>query len=186
MAAVGAAAVRRAAHRWLRLALAVLAATTVGVLFLTHFDGAGCANSQNLQLLPAPRNHTLLHLDPASGGNHSLAAGVVPGSSGAVPVRVTTLDAYLAGTAPHAPVDLLKVDVEGYDGYVLRGRLEPCDRDEVARYAERAVNLNLVAVHRREHLDIVAQYGRPSGTRLAPDRAGDRLNRVAMVETHGR
>ncbi len=63
--------------------------------------------------------NTVIHLAPSS-GNHSLAARVAGDSGTSLPVRVTTLDEYV-GTDRH--VDLLKVDVEGYDGYVLRGAI---------------------------------------------------------------
>ncbi len=64
---------------------------------------------------------TLLYLDADCGGNNSLAAGMVPNSTDAVPVAVTSLDAFLASADLPSPVDLVKIDVEGYDGYVLRG-----------------------------------------------------------------
>jgi FkbM family methyltransferase len=60
---------------------------------------------------------TVIHLAPSS-GNHSLAARVAGDSGTSLPVRVTTLDEYV-GT--DRQIDLLKIDVEGYDGYVLRG-----------------------------------------------------------------
>lgn len=63
---------------------------------------------------------TVIHLVEAS-GNHSLAAGVVVNSRGSMSVQVTSLDAYLGAAGAPGPVDLLKIDVEGYDGYVLRG-----------------------------------------------------------------
>jgi len=59
-----------------------------------------------------------IHLAPAS-INHSLAPRVVPDSRATIPVQVTSLDSYFAD--PAAPIDLLKIDVEGYDGYALRG-----------------------------------------------------------------
>jgi FkbM family methyltransferase len=61
-----------------------------------------------------------IHLAPTS-GNHSLAAGVVAHSRATIPVRVTSLDEYLAGTGGPVRVDVLKIDVEGYDGFALRG-----------------------------------------------------------------
>jgi FkbM family methyltransferase len=60
---------------------------------------------------------TTIHL-AAGSGNHSLAAGVTRGSGTSLPVKVTTLDEYF-GTG--SSVDLLKIDVEGFDGFVLRG-----------------------------------------------------------------
>src|SRR5262249_50698910 len=147
---------------------------------------------------------TTIHLASGS-GNHSLAAEVTGGGGSSLPVRVITLDEYL-GSDPS--VDLLKVDVEGYDGYVLRGaqtvlrecrptllvefvpshlrkagfpltefldiiyaaydnvflvdeprrRLDRCNRDELARYGDKEVNLNLVAAARPQHVGIVEDY----------------------------
>jgi FkbM family methyltransferase len=60
---------------------------------------------------------TVIHL-AAESGNHSLAAQVTGDRGASLPVRVTTLDEHFAGDPS---VDLLKIDVEGFDGYVLRG-----------------------------------------------------------------
>jgi FkbM family methyltransferase len=148
----------------------------------------------------------VIHLASGS-GNHSLAAAVTGGGHGALPVRVTSLSDHLGAGSP---VDLLKVDVEGYDGYVLRGaarplrehrptllvefvprhlrnagfppaefldivfagyrhvfaideprgRLRCCTRDQLARYAGREVNLNLVAVANPAHVEIIEDYRR--------------------------
>lgn len=149
---------------------------------------------------------TMIHLAPGS-GNHSLAAAVTGGDHGALPVRVTSLSEHLSAGSP---VDLLKIDVEGYDGYVLRGaarplheyrptllvefvprhlrnagfppgefldivfagychvfaideprgRLRRCTRDRLARYANREVNLNLVAAANPAHVEIIENYRR--------------------------
>jgi FkbM family methyltransferase len=60
---------------------------------------------------------TMIHL-AAGSGNHSLAARVTGDRGASLPVKVTTLDEHFGGDPR---VDLLKIDVEGYDGYVLRG-----------------------------------------------------------------
>jgi len=148
-----------------------------------------------------------IHLVESS-GNHSLAAGVVNNSRATLQVQVTSLDSYFADRGSAVSVDVLKIDVEGYDGYALRGattllkehqptllvefvpshlvkagfapadflslvfaqyphvylideprrRLSRCAQDELARYGERSVNLNLVAVARVEHLEIIEGY----------------------------
>jgi FkbM family methyltransferase len=149
----------------------------------------------------------VIHLAPAS-INHSLASGVVAHSRATVPVRVTSLDDYVAGLNPPATVDVLKIDVEGYDGYALRGaatllkehrptlliefvpsdlvkagftpaefvdlvfvayphvyvideprrELRPCNQEDLARYGAKSLNLNLLAVVRPEHREIVESY----------------------------
>jgi FkbM family methyltransferase len=53
--------------------------------------------------------------------NHSLVAEVVGNSRASLPVRVTSLDKYVATHTPTTTIDVLKIDVEGYDGYALRG-----------------------------------------------------------------
>lgn len=63
---------------------------------------------------------TVIYLAGAS-INHSLSAGVVANSRASLPVTVTSLDDYLARPGAPASVDVLKIDVEGYDGYALRG-----------------------------------------------------------------
>lgn len=147
-----------------------------------------------------------IHLSTSS--NHSLVAEVANNSTETISVQVTSLDAYVAGLDAPASVDVLKVDVEGYDGYVLRGaaavikehqpalliefvpshlakagfpaealsrlifemyphvyvvdeprrRLRPCTNEDLARYGDRSINLNLIAVSRPEHLEAVESY----------------------------
>ena len=150
---------------------------------------------------------TEIHLAPAS-TNHSLGAGVVANSRATVPVHVTSLDDYVTSLGAGASVDILKIDVEGYDGYALRGatallkehqptlliefvpsqlvqagftpaeflslvfgayphvyvideprrQLRLCTTDDLGKYGERSVNLNLVAIAHQEHRDIVESY----------------------------
>ncbi|MDT5027611.1 MAG: hypothetical protein QOE61_4037 [Micromonosporaceae bacterium] len=149
----------------------------------------------------------VIHLVEAS-INHSLASGVAVNSRASLRVQVTSLDDFLAGAGLDSPVDLLKVDVEGYDGYVLRGaagllrehrptllvefapsnltnagfaagefldtifgvythvyvidepsgRLDRCGRDDLDRCAAKAVNLNMVAASRPQHVEIIERY----------------------------
>ena len=56
--------------------------------------------------------------------NHSLAAGYVAANGESLLVSVTSLDDYLSTVDDATPVDLIKIDTEGYDGYVLRGAVE--------------------------------------------------------------
>jgi FkbM family methyltransferase len=148
----------------------------------------------------------VVHLMDAS-INHTLADGAATGSRGSLSVTVTSLDTYLQGARLPGPVDLLKVDVEGYDGFVLQGaertlrehrptllvefaptnliragfppdrflatifavhehvyvideaarRLTRCGRTDLDRYAGKSVNLNLVAVQRPEHRELIEE-----------------------------
>jgi FkbM family methyltransferase len=60
---------------------------------------------------------------------HSPSSKNARGSQNAVSVPMVALDEYVAENL-NRPVDLLKIDVEGYDGYVLRGatRIMECDK----------------------------------------------------------
>jgi FkbM family methyltransferase len=53
-------------------------------------------------------------------GTHSASAKNALDSADSISVPVVTLDGYVADTLK-APVDVLKIDVEGYEGHVLRG-----------------------------------------------------------------
>lgn len=64
-------------------------------------------------------------------GNHSLAANNA-GSGRHVDVPVTTIDRYFAGER----VDILKVDVEGFDVHVLRGARETLRAHKPAVFVE--------------------------------------------------
>lgn len=150
---------------------------------------------------------TEIHL-ASSSTNHSLAAGVVANSRAAIPVKVTSLDEYFAGDASPDSISVLKIDVEGYDGYALRGaagllrryqptlmvefipaslakagfrpadfldlvfaafphvyvideprrKLTECTTQDLRRYGEKSLNLNLVAVANPEHRAIIEDY----------------------------
>lgn len=58
-----------------------------------------------------------LYLSAEQTGKHSAAAANAGPPAGAVTVPMTSLDAYVTGRAP----DLIKIDVEGYEGFVLSG-----------------------------------------------------------------
>jgi hypothetical protein len=56
-------------------------------------------------------------------GHHSAAAGNATGWSSSASVPIVSLDSYLSERADGLP-DLMKIDAEGYDGFVLRGAQE--------------------------------------------------------------
>lgn len=62
-----------------------------------------------------------MHLDGGSIGTHSLSAGNVRNSTTSITVPMVSLDDYVKRKLRYRPVDLLKVDVEGYEGAVLHG-----------------------------------------------------------------
>ncbi|TDC86357.1 FkbM family methyltransferase [Nonomuraea deserti] len=70
----------------------------------------------------APGDLTL-HLSGEQSGKHSAAAANVGTPAGAVTIPMTSIDAYLAGH-DLAPPDIIKIDVEGYEGFVLHGAAE--------------------------------------------------------------
>ncbi|MDF5758140.1 FkbM family methyltransferase [Spongiactinospora sp. TRM90649] len=63
-----------------------------------------------------------LHLSGEQSGKHSASAVNAGEATGSVSVPMTSIDAYLAegGLRP----DIIKIDVEGYEGFVLRGAAE--------------------------------------------------------------
>ncbi|WP_018348168.1 FkbM family methyltransferase [Longispora albida] len=73
-----------------------------------------------------------LHLASGAIGTHSAASSNVTGHGGLADVPMIRVDDVVFGQ----PVDVLKVDVEGYDGYVLRGAEEMLHRDQPAMLIE--------------------------------------------------
>ncbi len=67
----------------------------------------------------------------AGTGTHSLASSVAA-SARRIEVEVTTLDHWLGDRV----VDLLKIDVEGFDGHVLRGAMKVLERDRPTLFVE--------------------------------------------------
>ncbi|GAA0391663.1 hypothetical protein Acor_18270 [Acrocarpospora corrugata] len=64
-----------------------------------------------------------MHLSGEQSGKNSAAAANVGTPAGAVTRPMTSIDAYLAGGGL-GPPDIIKIDVEGYEGFVLRGAAE--------------------------------------------------------------
>ncbi|HSE29134.1 MAG TPA: FkbM family methyltransferase [Candidatus Saccharimonadales bacterium] len=64
-----------------------------------------------------------LYLSSKSIGNHSAGGSGARGYGDVLEVDQTTIDAY-TNKAKLKTVDLIKIDVEGYDGYVLKGGLK--------------------------------------------------------------
>ncbi|RBQ19706.1 hypothetical protein DP939_13335 [Spongiactinospora rosea] len=71
----------------------------------------------------AEEGELTLHLSGEQSGKHSASAanaGTAPDApGGTVTVPMTSIDAYLAGRDERP--DIIKIDVEGYEGFVLRG-----------------------------------------------------------------
>ncbi len=74
----------------------------------------------------------LLHLNPVNVGTHSVSAANAHARGSSVRVPTVTLDDACADVRP---VDVLKIDVEGYDGHVLRGALDVLE-DRPALFVE--------------------------------------------------
>ncbi|RVX41551.1 FkbM family methyltransferase [Nonomuraea polychroma] len=61
-----------------------------------------------------------MYLSGEQSGKHSAAEANVGTPAGTVTMPMTSIDAYLAGSRLEPP-DIIKIDVEGYEGFVLRG-----------------------------------------------------------------
>jgi FkbM family methyltransferase len=82
-------------------------------------DLTGRVNVEPVAVGASPGELTV-HLSGEQSGKHSAAAANVGTSAGAVTMPMTSIDAYLAESRL-GPPDLIKIDVEGYEGFVLRG-----------------------------------------------------------------
>jgi|HubBroStandDraft_4_1064222.scaffolds.fasta_scaffold153477_2 FkbM family methyltransferase len=76
-----------------------------------------------------------IYLAEGSIGTHSPSAKNALGSTTYISAPMVTLDEYAAEYL-HCPVDVLKVDVEGYEGAVLRGASNILHRDHPTLFVE--------------------------------------------------
>lgn len=76
-----------------------------------------------------------LYISEKSGGNHSAGGFGESGYTDVLEVKQTSIDAYVVRTGIDK-VDLMKVDVEGYDGYVLKGSLKTITQSQPALMIE--------------------------------------------------
>ncbi|MEW9553933.1 FkbM family methyltransferase [Nonomuraea sp. NPDC050783] len=84
-----------------------------------HNDLDSRVTVEQMAVGAAPGELTI-HLSGEQSGKHSAAVANVGTSSGAVTVPMTSIDAYLDGSGL-GPPDVIKIDVEGYEGFVLQG-----------------------------------------------------------------
>jgi FkbM family methyltransferase len=78
-----------------------------------------------------------LHLSKDNVGNHSAARDNVKDAEGTAQAPRVSLDAYVAGDSSLADqADILKIDVEGYDGLVLEGAQSLIGRRKPTLFAE--------------------------------------------------
>ena len=81
-------------------------------------------------------NRTLqLHISEKSVGNHSAGGLGASGYGKVLEVQQTSIDAFKKKKSIKK-VDLIKIDVEGYDGYVLKGALKTIASDHPALMVE--------------------------------------------------
>lgn len=76
-----------------------------------------------------------LHISEKSVGNHSAGGSGAIGYGRALEVKQTSIDVFVKEQSAKR-VDLIKIDVEGYDGYVLKGALETIASDHPALMVE--------------------------------------------------
>lgn len=78
-----------------------------------------------------------IHLSRHNVGNHSAAKGNVSDSVESTQVPRVSLDTYFADDARRdSSIDILKIDVEGYDGFVLEGAQEIIGRWKPTLFVE--------------------------------------------------
>ena len=88
-------------------------------LLLKNLETNGCRNVRPFQVALSSQSGTgTLYLDGSATGNPSMSGDNVPDKAGEVQVQTVTLDEALSG---EAPIDFLKIDVQGAEGHVLRG-----------------------------------------------------------------
>jgi FkbM family methyltransferase len=76
-----------------------------------------------------------IYISSKSGGNHSVGGAGSSGYDDVLKVEQTSLDGYMAKQT-NKKIDLIKIDVEGYDGYVLKGALKTIAKSHPALMIE--------------------------------------------------
>lgn len=102
---------------------------------------------------------TILIADSANPGGHSLDAANVGTVAGESAVPVHSLDRYLADHAEGRRLDLLKIDVQGFEAHLLSGAAQTLARDKPVVFCEVSP-------------DMVRRAGRTTEGMLAPFKAG--------------
>ncbi|MFF5114029.1 FkbM family methyltransferase [Streptosporangium sp. NPDC000509] len=82
-------------------------------------DLTGCVTVEPVAV-GASAGELTVHLSGEQSGKHSAAAANVGTSAGTITMPMTSIDAYLADNRL-GPPDIIKIDVEGYEGFVLQG-----------------------------------------------------------------
>jgi len=72
---------------------------------------------------------TSIVADSANPGGHSLSGDNVTAAAEVATVPVRTLDAYLAEAYPDRKVDVIKIDVQGYEAHLIAGAMSTLRRD---------------------------------------------------------
>jgi FkbM family methyltransferase len=70
-----------------------------------------------------------LAIDTGNPGGHSLTAANIAAGAERVDVDVVTIDGYLAAHLPGRRIDVIKIDVQGFESHVLRGARALIARD---------------------------------------------------------
>ncbi|WP_248963966.1 FkbM family methyltransferase [Sphaerisporangium perillae] len=102
----------------------------------------------------------LLHLSDRQSGTHSAAAVGEPSSRGSITVPMVSLDEYLERRHDAPAPDLMKIDVEGYDGHALRGVRATLARHRPAVFVEfQPAQLAGCGFSTGEFLDLLTAHG---------------------------
>jgi FkbM family methyltransferase len=96
-----------------------------------------CQNIKPVQAGVAAENGELaLTGDTANPGGHSFVAANVYGHGDTEHVPVHALDSYLTDHHPGRKLDVIKIDVQGLEGQVIRGAAETIERDRPILFIE--------------------------------------------------
>jgi FkbM family methyltransferase len=102
--------------------------------------------------------HIQIHLDGGSIGTHSPSADNIRNSTASITVPLVSLDEYVQQKFGDRPVDLVKVDVEGYEGAVLHGARETLREGRPTLFIEFVpVHLLNCGFKPAEFLDVIFQ-----------------------------
>lgn len=122
-------------------------------------NGVSARVLAEMQAVGEREGELVLHLSNRQIGTHSASAENTEECSGTTIVPMTDLDSYLK-THDMPPVDLMKIDIEGYDGFALRGAVATLRKDRPTIFIEfNPSALSNCGFEPHELLELIAAHG---------------------------